>query len=69
MDEATVRRRYRLGLQNLTWDYLPLFDTWRIYDNSDRDLRLVAAAEVDDYRRWRHLVSSGGSPGRTLTTR
>ncbi|RYG70979.1 hypothetical protein EON77_13300, partial [bacterium] len=30
--EATIRRRYRAGLQNFFGLYLPRVDTWRIYD-------------------------------------
>lgn len=42
--EATVRRRYRVGLHNLFGLYLPLADTWRVFDNSRvGETRLVAA--------------------------
>jgi predicted ABC-type ATPase len=32
--ETTVRRRYASGLRNFFQLYLPLVDTWRMYDNS-----------------------------------
>jgi predicted ABC-type ATPase len=32
--EATIRRRYDSGLKNLLRLYIPLADTWRIFDNS-----------------------------------
>jgi predicted ABC-type ATPase len=33
--DATVRRRYRSGLQNFFGIYRPLADTWRFIDNSE----------------------------------
>jgi predicted ABC-type ATPase len=39
-----VRRRYARSASNLFRLYLPLADTWRIYDNSGGALRLVAHA-------------------------
>jgi predicted ABC-type ATPase len=42
--EAVIRRRYEKGLRNLFALYLPLADTWRVYDNSDaREPVLIAA--------------------------
>ena len=32
--EETIRRRYFLGLRNLFRIYLPLVDTWTVFDNS-----------------------------------
>jgi predicted ABC-type ATPase len=32
--EGTVRRRYKRGLQNLFGMYLPLADSWQVFDNS-----------------------------------
>lgn len=37
-----IRRRYERGRINLTQLYLPLCDTWIIYNNSTDDPRLVA---------------------------
>jgi predicted ABC-type ATPase len=32
--EGVVRRRFSVGLQNLRKLYLPLFDSWHVFDNS-----------------------------------
>jgi predicted ABC-type ATPase len=41
--ESTVRRRYVSGLRNLFGLYLPIVDTWRMYDNSrGLDPQLIA---------------------------
>ena len=45
--EATVRRRYRIWLQNFFELYRPLAATWRVYDNSERAARVVASGERD----------------------
>jgi predicted ABC-type ATPase len=42
-----IRRRYERGRTNLTQLYLPLCDTWIIYDNSSSYPRLVAASRLD----------------------
>jgi predicted ABC-type ATPase len=62
-----VRRRYRAGLQNLFRLYLPLADSWQIFDNSDSTgPRPVAAGEsksvraVGDAKAWRNLEESYG---------
>ena len=36
--EATIRRRYKAGLQNLEILYKPLVDDWGIYDNTGNSL-------------------------------
>ncbi len=41
--EPVIRRRYQRGLINLLELYLPLCDTWNIYDNSGMIPQLVAA--------------------------
>ena len=46
--EATVRRRYRAGLQNFFSLYRVLATSWRVYDNSGTVApRLVAAGRAD----------------------
>ena len=40
--ERVVRRRFSAGLQNLWKLYLPLFDTWHIFDNSTPRPRMIA---------------------------
>jgi predicted ABC-type ATPase len=44
--EAVVRRRYRSGLANLFRLYIPLADSWQLFDNSDATgPRPIAAGE------------------------
>lgn len=42
---ATVRRRYEKGMVNLSNLYLPLFDSWTIFDNSTETPLLIARCE------------------------
>ena len=44
--EADLRRRFRLGLQNLFSLYRPFCDTWNVYLNAD-DATLVAHGTVE----------------------
>jgi predicted ABC-type ATPase len=44
VSEEIVRRRYTRGLDNLFELYLPLADTWAIYDNSGKASPLLVAA-------------------------
>jgi predicted ABC-type ATPase len=60
--EATIRRRYIAGLQNLFKFYLRLATTWRVYDNGRVDeSRLVASGgvglptQVRDRAVWRRM--------------
>jgi predicted ABC-type ATPase len=62
-----VRRRYRAGLQNLFRLYMPLADSWQVFDNSESSgPRPVAAGEsklvrdVSDADAWRNLEESYG---------
>lgn len=63
--EAVVRRRFSAGLENLFEVYLPLVDSWQVYDNS-RGPRLIASRvaghppTVDDPRAWNHLREHQG---------
>ena len=42
--EATIRRRYRMGLSNFFQLYRPIATTWRMYDNSpSTGMTLIAA--------------------------
>lgn len=43
--EATIRRRYEAGLENLRELYLPLADSWKIYSNENETF-LVAQGEA-----------------------
>lgn len=45
--EGTIRRRYERGRTNLINLYLPLCDTWIIYDNSGSEPLLVAASDIN----------------------
>jgi len=67
--EATIRRRYRLGLRNFFQLYLPLADSWRMYDNQGHRPLLIAsreparAIEVTDKRTWDRIRNECASPG------
>ena len=62
---ATVRRRYRAGLRNFFHLYEPLASTWRLYDGSGSDPRLVAArlevqpVRVYDEHVWTKITRQG----------
>ena len=43
--EGVVRRRFSVGMQNLCNIYLPLFDSWHLFDNSTRYPRMIARHE------------------------
>lgn len=54
--EATVRRRFGRGLQNFFRLYLPIADSWQIFDNSGaRRPRLIASGAGT---RVQHVASS-----------
>jgi predicted ABC-type ATPase len=40
--EADIRRRYQRGRNNFLELFLPLANTWEVYDNSEREPRLIA---------------------------
>ena len=42
MPEETIRRRYRTGVKNFFKLYEPIASTWRLYDGSGPEPRLVA---------------------------
>ena len=39
---ATIKRRYAAGIRNLLRLYIPIVDTWSIYDNSNTPREQVA---------------------------
>jgi predicted ABC-type ATPase len=59
--EETIRRRYHSGLKNFFHLYLPLADTWDLYDNSGPKPRLVAFRDgekgmiVNDSMIWHNI--------------
>jgi len=59
--EQTIRRRYRSGLRNFFALYRPLTTTWRMYDNSTYELRLIASGAgretraVNDAALWERI--------------
>jgi predicted ABC-type ATPase len=60
-----IRRRYERGVGNLFDLYLPMVDTWAIYDNSEGEFpRLIAKGGVDSEQTtlrpdlWQMLVES-----------
>lgn len=48
VSDDIIRRRYRRGLENLSQLYLPLADTWVVYDNSGADSPLLIASGERD---------------------
>lgn len=60
--EATIRRRFAAGLRHFFHLYRPLVDTWRLYDNSTTEPRLIArgrggeVTRVDRPELWNRLV-------------
>ena len=63
--EETVRRRYARGLRNLFGLYLPLADSWQVFDNSRVGRpRLIAAGRGERAERianasaWRRITEA-----------
>ncbi|HBL15217.1 MAG: hypothetical protein A2X36_07080 [Elusimicrobia bacterium GWA2_69_24] len=48
--EEDIRRRFHRGLRNLFAEYMPLLDTWTLWDNSERRPQMIAYAEGSDIR-------------------
>ncbi|MBP7867038.1 MAG: zeta toxin family protein [Acidobacteria bacterium] len=46
--EELIRRRYRTGLMNFFNRYIPIADSWTLYDNSGFEPRLVALGSVEE---------------------
>jgi predicted ABC-type ATPase len=67
--EATIRRRYRAGLRNFFSLYQALTSTWRMYDNSAQEPRLVASGTeratlvASDAALWRRIREEVGHEG------
>ena len=65
--EATIRQRYGRSLQNLFTLYMPVITTWKVYDNSTANYRLVAEGGqgfepfVDDDRTWDQICQGAKS--------
>ena len=63
-----VRRRYAAGLQNLFQLYMPLIDSWQMFDNSEGPHPVPIAAGdrhsvrniITDVETWRRLEGSFG---------
>ena len=45
--EDVIRRRYIRGIKNLLELYIPLCDTWVIYDNSSPGSQVVAVCDIE----------------------
>jgi predicted ABC-type ATPase len=60
--EDVIRRRYDRGRKNLTSLYLPLCDTWIVYNNSSEALVLVARKNaqgqpiIDHRETWHQII-------------
>ncbi|MEJ5170737.1 MAG: zeta toxin family protein [Fimbriimonadales bacterium] len=66
--ESTIRRRFSAGLRNLFRIYIPIVDTWRVYDNSrGADPVLIASGVKDgpvkiaEPAAWNALLQEYGS--------
>lgn len=63
--EATVRRRYAVGLQHLFALYLPMADSWRVFDNFALGLpHLIASGQnrhtsIFDAALWQRVKEQG----------
>jgi predicted ABC-type ATPase len=63
--EDTIRRRYRSGLRNFFALYSPLATSWRMYDNSTAQPRLIASGSaqrapmIDDEASWHRITTEG----------
>lgn len=64
--EVTIRRRYAAGIRNLFALYLPLADTWRIFDNTRvGNARQVASGTeqgitiVYERETWQRIMEAG----------
>tara|TARA_B100001778_G_C18474403_1_gene577301 strand:- start:274 stop:846 length:573 start_codon:yes stop_codon:yes gene_type:complete len=60
----TIIRRYKSGIENLRRIYLPLCDSFMIFDNSDRKPTLIAegssvenSPEIYDRHLWSRLIN------------
>jgi predicted ABC-type ATPase len=67
--ERTIRRRYRSGWRNFFALYRPLTTTWRMYDNSTHELRLLAPGTgtetrvVNDPGLWERIGAEAEDEG------
>jgi len=75
--EETIRRRYKVGLNYLFKDYMPVCDKWMLADNSNPPYKLVAEGtrkglivkDLDRYDVIRQMVDdSDDGPGRIEDT-
>lgn len=63
--EATIRQRYGRSIRNLFDLYMPALTTWKVYDNTDGNYRLIAEGGqgwngfVYDEATW-ELIRKGG---------
>jgi predicted ABC-type ATPase len=64
--ETTIRRRYLRGLHNFFALYLPLADTWTIYDNTDDNQPTFIATgtasgelSINNEAMWKTIKSTG----------
>jgi predicted ABC-type ATPase len=60
-----VRRRFLKTLRNFFNDFCPLADAWKLFDNSNESLRLIAVQKngrtvVRDHSLWSAVLSQAG---------
>ncbi|MBK1987413.1 zeta toxin family protein [Sphaerospermopsis aphanizomenoides BCCUSP55] len=62
--EDVIRRRYERGRRNITDLYLPLCDTWTVYNNSGDEPKLVAQLGINqevivyEHRIWNQITAT-----------
>jgi predicted ABC-type ATPase len=67
--EQTIRRRYRSGVRNFFELYQSLTTTWRMYDNSTHEPRLIASGAgneiltVNEADLWRRIRAEAEGAG------
>ena len=67
--EQTIRRRYRSGLRNFFELYQPLTTTWRMYDNSTHEPRLISSGAgtetltLNEADLWQRIRVEAGLAG------
>ena len=67
VSDDIIRRRYRRGLENLSQLYLPIADSWVVYDNSSAGYPLLIAtgeraraSTVICHDVWQDMIGSKG---------
>lgn len=62
INDDVVRRRFVRSLRNLTEVYLPIVESWRVYDNAEADARMIAKGgggteTIMDSAKWQSILN------------